>query len=130
MNWLLSCVLLGLLISCAKKPEVKPVAEKKPEGDGPMLVGRIASVPADRTFALVQAYGKWRVETGAILTSSGPAARAANLRVTGEKLGQYAAVDIQSGTLEVGDGVFTTQAIPEEKAPEVPEEIPEKVKAE
>ncbi len=103
------CVLI-LLPACAEKPEVKP--KKKEEDSAPRLVGRVASVPADRSFVLIQSYGKWLVETGAILTTRGPEERAANLRVTGEKLGQYAAADIQSGTLEVGDGVYTVAALP------------------
>jgi hypothetical protein len=46
--------------------------------------------------------------------------RAANLKVTGEKTGQFAAADIQSGTLEIGDSVYTTlsyQAPKEEETP-------------
>lgn len=119
-----------LLIACAEKPEQKP--EQKPrekaETERPRLVGRVASIPSDRKFVLIQSYGSWKVETGSILTTQGPDGRAANLRVTGEKLGQYAAADIQSGTLEIGDGVYTLTKIPEyveapiEKEPEAPVE--------
>jgi hypothetical protein len=104
--------ILFLLSACAEKPEKEPTAqvEEKPK---PRLVGRIASIPADREFVLIQAYGKWSIATGAILTTQGPEGRAANLRATGENLGQFAAADIQSGTLEIGDGVYSTVSPPE-----------------
>lgn len=88
------------------KPE-KPDTDKKPVvTEGPKLVGRIATVPADRRFVLIQSYGKWEMEAGAILTTRGPDERAANLRVTGEKLGEFAAADLQSGKVETGDAVY------------------------
>lgn len=125
-------VLLGLLIlipACADEPEEKP-KEKKEDTSAPKLVGRVASIPADRKFVLIQAYGTWMVETGSILTTQGPGERAANLRATGEKLGQYAAADIQSGTLEIGDGVYTVTVLPKKPLTtpqpiEEPEEKPE-----
>jgi hypothetical protein len=102
------CVFLA---ACADKPDVSPV-EKEEAASKPRLVGRIASIPADREFVLIQAYGTWTVETGSVLTSQGPDGRTANLLATGEKLGQYAAADIRTGTLEVGDGVYTIAKIP------------------
>lgn len=105
---------IALLSACADKTEDKP-KEGADEKTRPQLVGRIASVPADRKFALIQSYGTWNVPTGSILTTQGPEGRAANLLATGEKLGQYAAADIKSGTLEVGDGVYTVAKIPEIK---------------
>ncbi len=114
-------LLFGFFTSCADKPEEEPI-EKKAAPAKPKLVGRVASIPADRKFVLIQAYGKWRVETGAILTTQGPGERTANLRATGEKLGQYAAADIQSGTLELGDGVYTVAKLPKKRllTPEEP----------
>jgi len=100
-----------LLSACAGEPVEKP-KEKKDTSTAPILVGRIASIPSDRKFVLIQAYGKWTVETGSVLTTQGPEGRAANLRATGEKLGQYAAADIQSGTLELGDAVYTLSTLP------------------
>ena len=91
-----------------KEPPPAPAATEKKEDRQPNLVGRIASVSPDRSFVLIQSYVQWKVPTGAILASTGAAGRAANLRVTGEKLNQFAAADIQSGSLEVGDGVYTT----------------------
>ena len=87
----------------------KPTAEEqeKEPSEGPKLIGRIASIPADKRFVLIQSYEKWNVETGSILTTRGPEERTANLRATGEVLGQFAAADLQSGTLEVGDAVYS-----------------------
>jgi hypothetical protein len=93
---LAACTWLGLSKKSAPEdPAVKP-----------RLVGRIASIPADRRFVLIQSYGKWEVETGSVLVSRGLEERTANLLATGESLGQFAAADVQSGTLEVGDAVF------------------------
>ncbi|MEI6674265.1 MAG: hypothetical protein WCO57_03710 [Verrucomicrobiota bacterium] len=95
----------GCLISCAWLGPKKKPASKDPVPQ-PKLVGRIASTPADRRFVLIQSYGKWTVETGSVLVARGPDERTANLLATGEVLGQFAAADLQSGTLEVGDAVF------------------------
>lgn len=72
----------------------------------PKLVGRVATIPADKRFVLIQSYGKWNVETDQILTTRGPNDRMANLRTTGESLGEFAAADLQSGQVEVGDAVY------------------------
>jgi len=104
---------VALVPACADKPEKEP-ADKK---EKPRLVGRVSSIPSDRKFVLIQAYGKWDIATGAILTTNGPEGRAANLRVTGEKLGQFAAADIQSGALEIGDGVYSTVTPPKPVPP-------------
>jgi hypothetical protein len=105
------------LAACADKPEETPT-EKTDDESKPRLVGRVASIPADRTFVLIQSYGTWTVETGSILTTQGPEGRAANLLATGEKLGQYAAADIRTGTLEIGDGVYTITKAPATKETE------------
>lgn len=110
MKYLVTAIVALSLPSCADKaPEEKPTEkkEKKEAVDKPRLVGRIASMPANRKFVLIQSYGTWDVPTGSILTTHGPDGRAANLLATGEKLGQYAAADLKSGILEVGDGVYT-----------------------
>lgn len=102
------------LPACAEKPEENPhqKSEEKTASERPILVGRVSSIPADRMFVLIQSFGSWNVDTGSILTTQGPDGRAANLLVTGEKLGQYAAADIQSGSLEIGDGVYAVTKIP------------------
>ncbi len=102
------------IVGCAKNPEETPVGKDDPDSK-PRLVGRVASIPADRNFVLIQSYGTWTVATGSILTTQGPEGRTANLLATGEKLGQYAAADIRTGTLEIGDGVYTIAKIPEAK---------------
>jgi hypothetical protein len=82
------------------------------------LVGRIASIPPGQKFVLIQSYGKWERKAGEILTTQGEDKRAANLLATGEALGQYAAADIQSGQVEVGDAVFSQPPAPTPPASE------------
>jgi hypothetical protein len=103
------CALLALN-SCSLFQREKPPEPTASAAEKPVLVGRIASIPADKRFVLIQSYGSWNVPTGRILTSRGPDERSANLLVTGEKLGQFAAADLQSGTVGIGDGVY---ALPE-----------------
>jgi hypothetical protein len=101
-------LLFIFLSSCADKPAETPAPKQKKEQA--RLVGRIASIHKNPDFALIQSYGTWSIQTGAILATIGTDGRAANLKVTGEKTGQFAAADIQSGTLEIGDSVYTTIA--------------------
>lgn len=116
-------VICLFIAACAHKPEETPT-EKTDVESKPRLVGRVASIPTDRTFVLIQSYGKWSVATGSILTTQGQEGRTANLLATGEKLGQYAAADIRTGVLEVGDGVYTIA-----KAPTARETETEKLEA-
>src|SRR6187551_2030753 len=103
---------LFVVCSCGSTKPKKPKEEtKKPVTEGPKLVGRIASIPADKRFVLIQSYGKWEVESGRILTTRGPEERTANLRTTGESLGEFAAADLQSGTVEVGDAVYSQHTV-------------------
>lgn len=109
----------------------EPAAPPAPEA--PQLIGRIASIPADQRFVLIQTYGSKTIQTGTILTTRGPQKRSANLLATGESLGQFTAADLQSGTVKIGDAVYSqhtpqaAQAAPEstqeEKPPE--EKLPE-----
>ncbi|WP_234043234.1 hypothetical protein [Luteolibacter yonseiensis] len=118
--------------SCATDKNAKPdpkknakdeKKEEKPVDEGPKLVGKIASIPADRRFVLIQRYGEWQAEAGVILTTRGPEGRTANLRVTGEKLGEFAAADLQAGTLEKGDAVYS-QHVPKPVTP-APQPVPD-----
>ncbi len=112
----------GALKSKPPKDEKKDSPKEKIEP--PKLVGRIASIPQDKRFVLIQSYGKWTVETGAILTTRGPEERTANLLVTGETLGEFAAADLQSGLVEVGDAVYSRHLVKPpalSPAPETPE---------
>jgi hypothetical protein len=118
MKWMFFTSLFLMLSCCAKKPTEKP-QEKASDPNKPRLVGRIASISPDKKFALIQAYGTWNVETGKILASHGGNGRSANLLVTGEKLGQFAAADIQSGEIEIGDATYTAAIVPEKEDPAV-----------
>jgi hypothetical protein len=124
------------LTGCGVFKSAKPAkTEETPKSEAPKLVGRIASIPADRRFVLIQSYEKWKVEAGTILTTRGPDERTANLLATGESLGQFAAADLQSGLVEVGDAVYSRHvpkpptpaetATPAEPATEPPLELPE-----
>ncbi|MFT4177666.1 MAG: hypothetical protein QM627_13590 [Luteolibacter sp.] len=97
----------AFLISCIAPKATNQVekAKKKPVNP-PQLVGRIASIPPERRFVLIQSYGKWTVPANSILITRGDEERSANLLATGEHLGQYAAADIRSGDVQVGDGVY------------------------
>ena len=115
-----SCAALKAL-KVGKKQEEPP---KTTLPEAPKLVGRIASVPADKRFVLIQSYGKWDIETGSILTTRGTDNRAANLLATGESLGEFAAADLQSGLVEVGDAVYSRhipKPVPLLTTPELPE---------
>jgi hypothetical protein len=114
---LLLPLLFIFLASCADKPAAAPAPTPKSESK---LVGRIASIHQKGNFTLIQSYGPWKIESGAILATLGAEGRSANLRVTGEKTGQFAAADIQSGTLEVGDAVYTTLSMSQKESFEVP----------
>lgn len=108
-------------ISCSatKTEPPKPEPPKKVV-EQPKLVGRIASIPAGRRFVLIQRYSEWEVEVGRILTTRGTNQRSANLRVTGESLGEFAAADLQSGDVEVGDAVYLQHTV----KPSIPEVSP------
>lgn len=100
-----------LLVSCANDDEPIPV-DKTGEMAKPKLVGRIATVPSDRRFVLIQSYGSWKIPAGTVLTTRGTDERTANLLVTGEAMGQYAAADLQSGEVTVGDAVYSRDFSP------------------
>lgn len=111
-----------LFPACGLLKKSKNDAEKPtPVVEGPKLVGRIASIPADKRFVLIQSYGKWEVESGRILTTRGLDDRTANLRTTGETLGEFAAADLQSGTVEVGDAVYSQHVPKPVQPPTTPE---------
>jgi len=106
-------------------------AKKKKEDAKSQLVGRIASISSDKKFVLIQSYGSWEVPVGSVLTTEGGENRTSNLRNTGEKLGQFAAADIQAGLPLVGDAVFSASAPIPKSAPAVPEKphAPENIPA-
>jgi len=124
LPWLL---LTAAILACGCAPSTPP--EEAPAKSPPQLVGRIASIPPERKFVLIQSYGPWNMPIGTILTTRGEENRTANLLFTGEKLGHFAAADIQSGTVETGDAVYSrhTPKPPNEysTAPDSPEPPPE-----
>lgn len=77
--------------------EAKPTAQ---------LVGRVAALPSEGGFVLIQSYGAWSVPEGSTLFSRGPEGRVANLLLTGERLNQFVAADVRSGQVAVGDAVY------------------------
>jgi hypothetical protein len=105
----LLAALTGALCSCAWLGDDQ-AESPAPNPNAPKLVGRIAAIPADRRFVYIQSYGKWSAAPGTILTTRGPDGRTANLLATGESLSHYAAADLQSGTLAVGDAVYSLAA--------------------
>jgi hypothetical protein len=119
--WLLVCVFT--LPACSLFTSEKTNSTQPKADEGPELIGRIASIPADKRFVLIQSYGTWKSETGTILISRGQGDQTANLLLTGEKLGQFAAADIQSGAVQIGDAVYS-QPVPKpvETQPAVPKE--------
>lgn len=126
---LLSFIASISLCGCSSLgPGKQKDTEKPPQNtktEPPKLVGRIASVPADKRFVLIQSYGPWNVESGSILTTRGPEERSANLRVTGESLGQFAAADIQSGLVEIGDAVYSRHTPKPPEPPQNTDLVPE-----
>jgi hypothetical protein len=120
----LAAIVLMTAPACTTPKPAEPVALPAPEA--PQLIGRIASIPADRRFVLIQTYGNQTIKSVTILTTRGPEKRSANLLATGESLGQFAAADLQSGSVEIGDAVYSQpspQAVPPTPEP-APEEKP------
>jgi len=99
---LVPMVSCGWLQGLIKKPAKPEKDDGRPRS---VLVGRIASIATHGGFVLIQSYGNWSVAQGTALWS-GDEEHLAALQVTGEKLGQFAAADIRSGTPTVGDAVY------------------------
>ena len=119
-------IALPAFSGCAAFKSEKPDKTKeKPASEAPKLVGRIASIPADKRFVLIQSYERWNAEAGTILTTRGADERSANLLTTGETLGQFAAADVQSGMVEVGDAVYSRHVPKPPQASPAPESDPE-----
>lgn len=113
MKLLGSLVLAASLGSagCAAFKREKPDEKEKSEPAKRLsLIGRVASIPPDKQFVLIQTYGKHSLDAGTILTTRGDSDRSANLKVTGEQMGQYAAADVQSGEVILGDAVYSLHA--------------------
>lgn len=87
-------------------PPKAAVVEKKVVEVPDSLVARVASVYTSEKYVLIQRYGKLRISDDSILYSQGPHGGSANLKVTGERLGQFLAADILSGDVAIGDAVY------------------------
>ncbi|MCB1131858.1 MAG: hypothetical protein KDN05_12055 [Verrucomicrobiae bacterium] len=94
------------LLSCAMDPNEKEATDESAT-TAPQLIGRVASVPSEGGFVLIQKFGATKLPSGTVLTSRGEEDRNANLLVTGESLGQFTAADIRSGQVRTGDGVYS-----------------------
>ncbi len=70
------------------------------------LVARVASIHLKEGYTLMQRYGRLKVGDSAILYSMSASGEVANLKVTGERLGQFLAADIISGTPSIGDAIY------------------------
>ena len=80
--------------------------KKQPKTETTKLVARVQSRPGGKDFVLLEAYGKWTYVDGVNLYSYGEGGRTAALVTSGEKLGQFVAADLKSGTVEIGDAVY------------------------
>lgn len=97
-----------LVSSCASN---EPVEEEKVEEVRlDKMVARVASVNEAAEYVLIQRYGRLVIPDDSILYTldsiAGDVNKAASIKVTGEKLGQFLAADIISGKLTIGDAVY------------------------
>lgn len=106
MRKLTLAIFLVLLSACAKEPKKEEEVKKKPKTETTQLVARVQSRPGGKDFVLLEAYGKWTYADGVTLYSYGEGGRTAALVTSGEKLGQFVAADLKSGTVEIGDAVY------------------------
>lgn len=102
----LTTALVGLFFALLMNCTPAPKEEKKPLELPDSLVARISSVNKEEGYALIQRYGRLDIPDGSVLYSLGLEGKIANLKVSGERLGQFVAVDIVSGELDIGDGVY------------------------
>lgn len=102
---LLSACLVLCLPSCGLLPRWRPATPPGEEQPASLYVGQIASIHPQEGFVLIRRLPSIEIASGTILISTGPTGQVANLRVTGESLGQMIAADIQSGSPQIGDSV-------------------------
>ena len=118
LSMLIFCTTI-FVVSCSlfkKKPEVINFKVAPP-------AGIIDKVNKEEGYVFIRRYGAFRVKEGYLLESRSPDGRIANLTLSGEKLGERIAADIQSGDVEVGDSVYIRR-IQSQKPAENPEETP------
>ena len=107
-------------LACASQKQKKEDEEKAPPQ---RIVGRIASVSKAGQFVLIQKYGAGVLPSNALFQSRGPDGRTAALRPSGERVRDFFAADLLSGSPQKGDAVFAYPVTPQKKeeAPEPPE---------
>ena len=90
--------------SCS--PTAAPVEDEKEPEVPDSLVARVASIYPAEKYVLIQRYGKLTIPDDSILYSQDAQGGSSNLKVTGERLGQFLAADILSGDVTIGDAVY------------------------
>ncbi len=112
MNNLIFTLIAGVMIcslhSCANNKQVEELKKVKEEKVD-QLVARVSSVNLSANYVLIQRYGRLVVPEDSVLYTLGSSeeqGKAANIKLTGEKLGQFLAADIVSGQIKVGDSVY------------------------
>lgn len=81
----------------------------------PRLVGRVASIHEAEGFVLVESFRSMTLGEGLLLSTRGDEGRLATLVVSGERMGRFAAADLKSGNLTVGDEVYARPMLAEEE---------------
>jgi len=98
---------LLLLSSCGGSKKKEPADEKqklvRPERQ---IVGRIASVSQVGQFVLIQKFGAGSLPKDLLYQSQGAEGRSASLNLSGERVRDFYAADLVSGTVEKGDAVI------------------------
>ncbi|MDA8977118.1 hypothetical protein N9Z85_05460 [Akkermansiaceae bacterium] len=119
-----SCGLIKKLFREAPKPA--PVQEI-----GRRVIGRIASVSDTGNFVLIQKYGSGKLPKETLFQSNGISGSQASLRPTGERVRDFFAADIVSGSAAKGDAVTSFPIVREKlkispaEAPKTTEEPPQ-----
>lgn len=112
-NPTIALLLFAILLpftSCQPIPEVTEEEPEKPKmAVRDTLVGVITSVNDD--YVLIQKYGPWVVPEEDIVFSKGSEGETANLKYSGEQLGEFIAADIRSGSVKLKDGVYWRQTL-------------------
>lgn len=110
----------GILQNLAKE-KPKPEEQKKPPTR--QIIGRIASVSEAGKFVLIQKYGPGKLPKNALFQTHSNDGSSANIRPTGERVRDFFAADLITGTVNKGDAVSSFRLEPEK--PKQPEKTPE-----
>lgn len=97
--------------SCGSSPD----EEEESKIADQQIVGRIASVSKQGGFVLIQKFGPGPLPSGVLYQSRGPDNRSASLRPSGERIRDFFAADLLSGTVIKGDAVIAYPKEPEDE---------------